>query len=177
MIVVSGCGAAATCGPSAPRWRRGPGVSSSERRRRRGLDDARARAAAATPGKNRRYYNLAQRKGAKKLEIVWVSASRAQQNFDAYLEAMPWPAVPFPLAPRVVQAFAKHAKGYPTLCFMDTGDVGRVLHCDGVKKVMGDPYGMAMPYRSPIQSLKNAIGGVLGVVRALLGVFGIGRKK
>jgi len=36
---------------------------------------------------------------------------------------MPWPAVPFELAGRVVQAFQQtgRAKGFPTLCFMARG--------------------------------------------------------
>ena len=49
------------------------------------------------------YYKLASRRG---LEIVWVSASRSQANFDAYLQDMPWPAVPLAAAPAVMAAAA-----------------------------------------------------------------------
>lgn len=125
------------------------------------------------------YYNLAKRKGDDKLEILWVSASRSQQAFDAYLEEMPWPAAPFPLAGRLVQAFQQkgHAKGFPTLCFMDTSSVGSVINCDGVQQVMADQYGLSMPYRSPVQKLTRMIRGVTGAVKALLRVFGVGKTK
>ena len=126
-----------------------------------------------------KYYELAKRKGDDKLEILWVSASRSQEAFDAYLEEMPWPAAPFPLAGRLVQAFQQkgHAKGFPTLCFMDTNEVGGVITCDGVQKVMADEYGLTMPYRSPIQNVKRMVQAVAGVVKALLRALGVGAAK
>jgi thiol-disulfide isomerase/thioredoxin len=126
-----------------------------------------------------KYYELAKRKGDDKLEILWVSASRSQEAFDAYLKEMPWPAAPFPLAGRLVQAFQQkgHAKGFPTLCFMDTNEVGSVITCDGVQKVMADEYGLTMPYRSPIQNVKRIVKAVAGVVKALLRALGVGAAK
>ena len=126
-----------------------------------------------------KYYELAKRKGDDKLEILWVSASRSQEAFDAYLKEMPWPAAPFPLAGRLVQAFQQkgHAKGFPTLCFMDTSEVGSVITCDGVQKVMADEYGLTMPYRSPIQNVKRIVKAVAGVVKALLRALGVGAAK
>ena len=126
-----------------------------------------------------KYYELAKRKGDDKLEILWVSASRSQEAFDAYLKDMPWPAAPFPLAGRLVQAFQQkgHAKGFPTLCFMDTNEVGSVITCDGVQKVMADEYGLTMPYRSPIQNVKRMVQAVAGVVKALLRALGVGAAK
>ena len=126
-----------------------------------------------------KYYELAKRKGDDKLEILWVSASRSQEAFDAYLKDMPWPAAPFPLAGRLVQAFQQkgHAKGFPTLCFMDTTEVGSVITCDGVQKVMADEYGLTMPYRSPIQNVKRMVQAVAGVVKALLRALGVGAAK
>ena len=126
-----------------------------------------------------KYYELAKRKGDDKLEILWVSASRSQEAFDAYLKDMPWPAAPFPLAGRLVQAFQQkgHAKGFPTLCFMDTNEVGGVITCDGVQKVMADEYGLTMPYRSPIQNVKRMVQAVAGVVKALLRALGVGAAK
>ena len=126
-----------------------------------------------------KYYELAKRKGDDKLEILWVSASRSQEAFDAYLKEMPWPAAPFPLAGRLVQAFQQkgHAKGFPTLCFMDTTEVGSVITCDGVQKVMADEYGLTMPYRSPIQNVKRMVKAVAGVVKALLRALGVGAAK
>ena len=126
-----------------------------------------------------KYYELAKRKGDDKLEILWVSASRSQEAFDAYLKEMPWPAAPFPLAGRLVQAFQQkgHAKGFPTLCFMDTTEVGSVITCDGVQKVMADEYGLTMPYRSPIQNVKRMVQAVAGVVKALLRALGVGAAK
>ena len=126
-----------------------------------------------------KYYELAKRKGDDKLEILWVSASRSQEAFDAYLKEMPWPAAPFPLAGRLVQAFQQkgHAKGFPTLCFMDTNEVGSVITCDGVQKVMADEYGLTMPYRSPIQNVKRMVKAVAGVVKALLRALGVGAAK
>ena len=99
--------------------------------------------------------------------------------FDAYLKEMPWPAAPFPLAGRLVQAFQQkgHAKGFPTLCFMDTTEVGSVITCDGVQKVMADEYGLTMPYRSPIQNVKRIVKAVAGVVKALLRALGVGAAK
>ena len=126
-----------------------------------------------------KYYELAKRKGDDKLEILWVSASRSQEAFDAYLKEMPWPAAPFPLAGRLVQAFQQkgHAKGFPTLCFMDTNEIGSVITCDGVQKVMADEYGLTMPYRSPIQNVKRMVQAVAGVVKALLRALGVGAAK
>ena len=126
-----------------------------------------------------KYYELAKRKGDDKLEILWVSASRSQEAFDAYLKEMPWPAAPFPLAGRLVQAFQQkgHAKGFPTLCFMDTNEIGSVITCDGVQKVMADEYGLTMPYRSPIQNVKRMVKAVAGVVKALLRALGVGAAK
>ena len=126
-----------------------------------------------------KYYELAKRKGDDKLEILWVSASRSQEAFDAYLKEMPWPAAPFTIAGRLVQAFQQkgHAKGFPTLCFMDTNEVGGVITCDGVQKVMADEYGLTMPYRSPIQNVKRMVKAVAGVVKALLRALGVGAAK
>ena len=126
-----------------------------------------------------KYYELAKRKGDDKLEILWVSASRSQEAFDAYLKEMPWPAAPFPIAGRLVQAFQQkgHAKGFPTLCFMDTNEVGGVITCDGVQKVMADEYGLTMPYRSPIQNVKRMVQAVAGVVKALPRARGGGAAK
>ena len=126
-----------------------------------------------------KYYELAKRKGDDKLEILWVSASRSQEAFDAYLKEMPWPAAPFSIAGRLVQAFQQkgHAKGFPTLCFMDTNEVGSVITCDGVQKVMADEYGLTMPYRSPIQNVKRMVQAVAGVVKALLRALGVGAAK
>ena len=123
-----------------------------------------------------KYYELAKRKGDDKLEILWVSASRSQEAFDAYLKEMPWPAAPFTIAGRLVQAFQQkgHAKGFPTLCFMDTNEIGSVITCDGVQKVMADEYGLTMPYRSPIQNVKRMVQAVAGVVKALLRALGVG---
>ena len=85
----------------------------------------------------------------------------------------------FPLAGRLVQAFQQkgHAKGFPTLCFMDTTEVGSVITCDGVQKVMADEYGLTMPYRSPIQNVKRIVKAVAGVVKALLRALGVGAAK
>ena len=126
-----------------------------------------------------KYYELAKRKGDDKLEILWVSASRSQEAFDAYLKEMPWPAAPFSIAGRLVQAFQQkgHAKGFPTLCFMETNEIGSVITCDGVQKVMADEYGLTMPYRSPIQNVKRMVQAVAGVVKALLRALGVGAAK
>ena len=70
-----------------------------------------------------------------------------------------------------------HAKGFPTLCFMDTTEVGGVITCDGVQKVMADEYGLTMPYRSPIQNVKRMVKAVAGVVKALLRALGVGAAK
>ena len=122
--------------------------------------------------KLKKYYALASRKG---LEVVWISASRSQSTFEAYLQDMPWPAAPLETAQKVIQAF--QTKGYPTLCFMDTANVGDIITCEGVKKVMADQYGIALPYRSPAQNLKRTIRTLLKVVRGLLALVGIGKAK
>ncbi|KAH8072219.1 thioredoxin-like domain containing protein [Aureococcus anophagefferens] len=114
------------------------------------------------------YYKLASRRG---LEIVWVSASRSQANFDAYLQDMPWPAVPLAAAPAVIKKY--ETRGYPTLCFVDVDDVGKVITCDGVQKVMADKHGLALPYRAPQRRCRS----VVALVRGILGLFGIGKKK
>ena len=121
--------------------------------------------------KLKKYYGLAKRRG---LEVVWVSASRSQANFDAYLEDMPWPAVPLATAQKVIQAF--QTKGYPTLCFMDVDDVGTIITCDGVAKVSKDQHGLAPPYRTPADKLKRALRSIVKLVRGVLGLFGIGKK-
>ena len=118
------------------------------------------------------YYKLASRRG---LEIVWISASRSQANFDAYLQEMPWPAVPLAAAPAVIKKY--ETRGYPTLCFVDVDDVGKVITCDGVQKVMADKHGLALPYRAPVDKLKRALRSVVALVRGILGLFGIGKKK
>ncbi|KAH8054721.1 aspartate-semialdehyde dehydrogenase [Aureococcus anophagefferens] len=97
------------------------------------------------------YYKLASRRG---LEIVWVSASRSQANFDAYLQDMPWPAVPLAAAPAVIKKY--ETRGYPTLCFVDVDDVGKVITCDGVQKVMADKHGLALPYARPSSAIMSS---------------------
>ena len=76
-----------------------------------------------------------------------------------------------------MQAFQQkgHAKGFPTLCFMDTTEIGSVITCDGVQKVMADEYGLTMPYRSPIQNVKRIGAGRRG--RREGAAPGIGRQK
>lgn len=112
--------------------------------------------------KLKKYYELQRRKGADALEIVWVSASKSQAAFDAYAKEMPWPAVPLGSAAAVIQKF--QTRGFPTLCFVDKR--GAVITCDGVKKVMGDPYGMSLPYRTPAQKAARLVRGAVGVLRA-----------
>lgn len=120
--------------------------------------------------KLKKYYELANRKGADALEIVWISASRSQAAYDSYLAEMPWPAVPLARAPAVIDALK--ARGFPTLCFLDKR--GAVVTCEGVKAVMGDPYGLSFPYRTPAQKAARLARGLAGLFRAVLRK--VGRK-
>ncbi|KAH8074409.1 aspartate-semialdehyde dehydrogenase [Aureococcus anophagefferens] len=78
-------------------------------------------------------------------------------------------------APAVIKKY--ETRGYPTLCFVDVDDVGKVITCDGVQKVMADKHGLALPYRAPVDKLKRALRSVVALVRGILGLFGIGKKK
>ena len=125
-----------------------------------------------------KYYELAKRKGDDKLEILWVSASRSSGAFRRISERdVARGAVP--ARGRLAQAFQQkgHAVGFPTLCFMDTNEVGSVITCDGVQKVMADEYGLTMPYRSPIQNVKRSSVGRRGRRSALLRAYWVGGAK
>jgi len=77
---------------------------------------------------------------AKGLEIIFVSADRDSNSFEAYFKDMPWLAMPFEDQARN-DALSKrfNIQGIPALVILDAE--GRVITTDGRSEVSNDPTG------------------------------------
>eukprot|EP01059_Diplonema_ambulator_P000956 TRINITY_DN1073_c1_g4_i1.p1 TRINITY_DN1073_c1_g4~~TRINITY_DN1073_c1_g4_i1.p1 ORF type:complete len:4122 (+),score=1331.11 TRINITY_DN1073_c1_g4_i1:86-12451(+) len=79
------------------------------------------------------------------MEIVWVSADKSQAEFNAYLESMPWPAVPYEAGGAMAKLLG--ATGIPSLYLFDAAD-GTLITDNGVRAIMEHGKDFPWPDRS-----------------------------
>lgn len=77
-------------------------------------------------------------------EFVFVSADRSREAFEAYADAMPWPALDYDSNRRETALDALGVTGIPALILV-SGD-GRVLTRAGVPAARRDPTGRGFPW-------------------------------
>jgi nucleoredoxin len=90
------------------------------------------------------FYNKYQRENKeKKLEIVFVSADKTEEEFKRYYRSMPWKAVAFDSPLRTKISNSLKVEGLPTLVILDPN--GAVLTKGGVNAVMSNDIGSLFP--------------------------------
>ncbi|CAM9205206.1 unnamed protein product [Heterosigma akashiwo] len=88
----------------------------------------------------------------KELEIVYVSSDKTEEEFNKYLGAMPWVAVPYDDVKRRTQLqVGLGVNGLPTLILVDKD--GSVINRNGRSAVAADPAGADFPWRP--KAVKN----------------------
>jgi len=96
-----------------------------------------------TPVLAEAYENIT--KNGKKLEIVFVSSDRSQEDFDKYYSSMPWKALPFTDSEKKNELAEKFSvRGIPMLVLLKGGS-GEVITPDGRSRVMKDEKGDRFP--------------------------------
>eukprot|EP00617_Octactis_speculum_P020986 CAMPEP_0185770234 /NCGR_PEP_ID=MMETSP1174-20130828/58064_1 /TAXON_ID=35687 /ORGANISM="Dictyocha speculum, Strain CCMP1381" /LENGTH=465 /DNA_ID=CAMNT_0028455583 /DNA_START=14 /DNA_END=1411 /DNA_ORIENTATION=+ len=103
-----------------------------------------------------KYYNRVKHFRHQNFELVWLSASKAQPNFNAYLAEMPWAAVPYQDRGTFEKLRGIYGvQSFPTLILVDAE--GRVLQKDFRDQVMRDPSGDGFPYRTAVDVIKSVL--------------------
>lgn len=91
------------------------------------------------------YYQLQNREGAAKVEIVFASSDTTRANYAEMTKRMPWCLLPFN-DPRVALLATRfEVVGVPSLVLIDTD--GTTVCNDVSRFVYGDPEGMLFPWR------------------------------
>jgi nucleoredoxin len=78
-------------------------------------------------------------------EIVFCSMDRSEEEYDQYIEHMPWWCLPYALStlPRLTTMY--HAHGIPHLVILDQD--GTFITKSGVESLTNDPVGKNFPWR------------------------------
>ncbi|KAK6165992.1 hypothetical protein SNE40_022789 [Patella caerulea] len=97
-----------------------------------------------------KFYKKLRSRG-EKLEIIFVSSDRDQEEFDEYIKEMPWLALPFgdQRADTLSEKF--DVTGIPNFLLLD-GKTGEVLTPLGRAQVTKDPEGENFPWRNTDES-------------------------
>lgn len=86
------------------------------------------------------------RKKEPNFEIVFVSSDRSAESFRAYVESMPWVAVPFQQsAVRAELAQLYGIRGIPTLLLLDSN--GHIITMDARTELAEDPSAQYFPWK------------------------------
>lgn len=95
-----------------------------------------------------------------RVEIVWVSSDRSDQEFVTYFQKMPWLAVPMKATDKLEELRDQFSvAGIPYLVVLDTN--GQVLVRDAVKNVLQDPSGITFPWQGVAHRVKSFIPGFI----------------
>lgn len=113
-------------------------------------------------------------KRRKKVEVIWVSASKTKEATDEYHKEMPWPAMVYSPERQAALQQVFGVVGFPTLLILEGKDA-RLITSEGVQKINADNSGMGFPYRTPAQRAGVVLRGSMRLLRSIFSIFR--RKK
>ncbi|KAL1502490.1 hypothetical protein ABEB36_007625 [Hypothenemus hampei] len=89
------------------------------------------------------------RKREPNFEIIFISSDRSAESYGAYMESMPWLAVPFQQASvRAELAQLYGIRGIPTLLLLDSN--GHVITMDARSEIVEDPGARDFPWKPKV---------------------------
>ncbi|KAK6165991.1 hypothetical protein SNE40_022788 [Patella caerulea] len=97
-----------------------------------------------------KFYKKLRSRG-EKLEIIFVSSDRDQEEFDEYIKEMPWLALPFGDQRADMLSEKFDVSGVPSLFLLDA-KTGEVITPLGRAQVTKDPDGEKFPWRHTEES-------------------------